>query len=322
MQNSFNGFVFIFAGIGGVVFNVMNIWITDYKTIFFIQMISLSVWGIGTFALVESPPYLFRYRLYTKLHNSLNYLISYNIKGANATMAAAQERLDRNMNKLTHPEKEGKNASTDEEDNRKTRPIINLVYKLKVYLRMFAITIVIANLYIVEGILVLIPQEMGIDNIYLNGTLLGISEIFAYLALVFVAYKIKRRFLNVSICLIIILISLISLAIAAMGARQSVYGKLLETSLSLLLKIIVCMNFVLIFNYAAELFDMQHKGVALGIAIFVGRTAMGSGSLLIDFAHKYNVHPISTCIFSTMIALPLAFHLPETRDTSKKESSN
>lgn len=125
----------------------------------------------------------------------------------------------------------------------------------KTYLKILAITLVVGNLYVSEGLLALIPQEMGIDNIYLNRVCLGLAEVGAYLTLVFVSYKIKRRLLNIMICITVVIISLSVLTIALLDDRDTDCGKLLESGLSILLKIIVCINFVLIFNYATELFD-------------------------------------------------------------------
>ena len=316
MQNSFNGFMFISAATGGVLFNFANIWIFDFYTIIYIQSITLGLWGIGCWALVESPHFLYKEKNFEQLKTTLLYLLNFNMDDEKENLKDKQielsyeiSRLSNNMRKLPPSDIE-----TSLSIMQKISTMPSRLEKLRIYMKIACITLIVANLYISDGILTLIPQEMGIDNIYLNGALLSFSEMAGYLSLVFVAHKIKRRLLNIIICLSIITISLVAFLIAMLDARTTITGKLMESSLSIFLKLAICMNFVLVFNYTAELFDMNQKGLALGLAIFAGRTAMGAGSLLIEWAHSYDVHPVSASMFGTLLVLPLAMYLPETRN--------
>lgn len=73
-------------------------------------------------------------------------------------------------------------------------------------------TIICGNIYVGYGLSVLIPQRIGLSNIYVNGMFLGISELIGNFIVIPLGHKVKRRWFNfvcalsIVICCVILLI--------------------------------------------------------------------------------------------------------------------
>lgn len=112
----------------------------------------------------------------------------------------------------------------------------------KILVNLTIVMIVIFNLY---GITLLINQEMGFDNPYMNGMLLGVSEITGNVLCFLLVDKLGRRTVNKMTNISLVLFSLIILAASLMlpKAKESLYNSELVVSKDLLF---TCKNFFLI----------------------------------------------------------------------------
>ena len=283
----------------------------NYKLFFLSEAVLLIVSGLSFFTFYESPAYLYSINEYEKLKNVLFGILSINYKNDEKVKEMKKkeviQRID-NLQKIAI-HKEAQKGADIVEDYDMT---LEVQEKPKVALKILGFIIVIANVYVVEGILFLIPQEMGIDNIYLNGSLLGMIDLVTYATLISVVHKMKRRASNLLITFGFILIGLTSIAIYNLNLRETPFGKYTEVSLSLLSKCLMCVSFVFVFNYGTELFDIRYRGIAIGLSIFIGRLSMSSSAVLIDIAHRFNIHPITGILSMAFFAFISAYYLPET----------
>ena len=183
---------------------------------------------------------------------------------------------------------------------------------VKWVLKITAYSVVLMNIYVEYGLSLLIPAEIGLDNIYLDSILMALFEGIGYLTITFYAHKIARRKLNLTYIYSCIMVSFLLFLIQLVGLRGNIIGKLLETLLSVLIKMFVAMNFVLVFLYGSELFPTKLRGLAMGIALLCGRLIMSVVSQLDAMSESLGIHPNTTIVFSAMIALPFAYILPET----------
>ena len=65
------------------------------------------------------------------------------------------------------------------------------------FFKLFCCSIIMGTLYAEYGISLMINQKLGIDNIYLNGILLGVFESIGYTLIYFYADKLGRRQINI-----------------------------------------------------------------------------------------------------------------------------
>ena len=90
----------------------------------------------------------------------------------------------------------------------------------------------ISNLYFGYGFALLIPQEMGIDNPYLNGVLIGLADICGFTIVYFFIEKYPRKAFHKFHLLVIIFCSAILLIISLLFDKSQIYVKILESSFS------------------------------------------------------------------------------------------
>lgn len=185
-------------------------------------------------------------------------------------------------------------------------------FDTKKLLMSIGLIFVIGNNYLSYGMTLLITQKIGIDNIYINGTLFGLSELVAAIITILIAAKVRRRMLNIISCLIIILAAIILLLFRLLGLNHDAFGRVTESIISVVIKLVICINFNIIFTYAAELLHTKQRGIVIGIAVFVGNLFIGVAVYLDKLADILNVHPMVMLSIGASIALVISVFLPET----------
>jgi Na+/melibiose symporter-like transporter len=109
------------------------------------------------------------------------------------------------------------------------------VFKKDNFLTLLSVSIVMGGLYAEYGICFFISQKLGIDNIYLNGTLLGVVEVIGYILIYLFANKLGRKQINIYSNLIIMINSLILVIMDSIhneiyhGVKKAVWFKIIET---------------------------------------------------------------------------------------------
>ena len=92
--------------------------------------------------------------------------------------------------------------------------------------------VLIGNIYFGYGLTLLIPQEMGLKNIYLNGTLIGFADIMGYAFLAFTIKYFSRKFFHYFHVLGIIICCSFLFLVGILFDRSSFSVKLFETLIS------------------------------------------------------------------------------------------
>ena len=259
------GIVFAFYGLGGMIFVLVNVFIYNYKVNFLLELVFTGIIGCGFFLLCETPFFLYKKMKLKKLYNSLEYILKWNHDGEEREdkKRKLQEQLmldDSDGGVIEHARyvrietcKKSKGSAKES--------IFKLVFTWKWMSTLIFYTIVLANIYLGYGLSLLIPGKLGIDNIYINGILMGGSEMLGYILSCFNAHRIKRKTLNILYVVNTFVISGLLLSIQFFDLRVTFWGKVCETGLSVVLKLFIAVNFSLIFTYGAELFPTKIRGV-------------------------------------------------------------
>lgn len=259
--------------------------------------------------LCRTPFYLHETEQYGGLFKVLRYIGLWNNRGENA------DKITKHFVRLhKHPDSEVKAFDKPELDTDVdiVAPHHDARFTMKTFKKTVCFTMVTSNIYIGYGLSLLIPNKMGIKNIYINGSLLGVSEMTAAIVSSFIAHKVKRRSLNVFHCINTIMIAGLLFGIQLLGLKEYNYGRIAESCLSLLVKLTVCICMNLIFTYGSELFHTKYRGIIIAIAVFFGNLMVGLASYIDTIATKYNMHPMILLSISSCITVVFILALPET----------
>lgn len=110
------------------------------------------------------------------------------------------------------------------------------IFQKKHLLTLVAVSIVMGGLYAEYGVCIFINQKIGIDNIFLNGTLLGVVEVFGYVLIYFFANRVGRRQINIYSNLYKLVCSLTLVVMDSIhnemyhGLKKAVWFQVTETS--------------------------------------------------------------------------------------------
>ncbi len=178
---------------------------------------------------------------------------------------------------------------------------------------MIGVIVITGNIYVGYSLSLLIPQKLGLQNIYINGIFLGISEIIGYFIVIPIASIVKRRQLNFWCSFAVVILNLVLLFLEFITEFMNPnFVHWLQTILSCLIKLAYCINYALIFNYCSELFATKIRGMTLGICIFFGRTMVIFAFYSQVITDHFTIHPMIGTIFTALLALPVCLHMPET----------
>jgi hypothetical protein len=317
MRHWANGVTFIFYGLGGTFFFGMNYFINEYKTIFEILFVLLVICSMFMYIVIETPFYYYQKGNFDKMFMTIDFINQFNHKKEPETYSAIKVKLDEIsalhkqqllMSQTSISEIE---ISKNKEKIRKISQIFEFL-NLKTISTILMLSLLIINLYIGYGISMISVANIGIDNIYLNGMLLGLSEVLGYLIITFKAHRIRRRVLNIGTCAFMILISIILVIVNKGFSSDSKMVKVIETMLSFVMKLVICMNYTLIFNYGSELFETKIRDFSVGIAVFSGRVLSVFCAIFEHWGYVMSIHPMAMGGIMAIIALPAAYILPET----------
>lgn len=311
MRSISNCLTSIFYSLGGVLFVVMNIWIKEYRLIFLIEMIAISLVALNLLFLCRTPFYLHEAEKYGGLFKALSYIAWWNKREDDA------EKIKEHFTKL-HQQPHSKQQAIDttapgqDLDIDITVPHHEYKFTLKTLKKTLCYTIVTANIYLGYGMTLLIPDKMGITNIYLNGVLLGVSEMFAAIISSFIAHKVKRKSLNMFHCFNTLVVAGLLLSIQFFGFKETNGGKITESCLSMLVKLTVCISMNLIFTYGSELFHTKYRGFIIAIAVFSGNIMISLASYMDTVASRWSIHPMIMLSVSSCVTMAFILLLPET----------
>lgn len=319
LRSKSNAVLFFCWGLGQVVFNILNIWISDYRTIFFIQFLPLFVAGIGYFYLKETPYWLYKKKKISELFFTLKYVGLMN--GRKELELEDRLTSDLGLDQLVTRRLENSDkielipliVTGEAPFSNYLRGCGKLCKDRATLLKLIGVTMITANIYIGYSLSILIPQKIGLADIHLNGVFLGISEILGYIFVILFGNLIPRRILNFSCALIVILLDVVLLIFDSTSNRwNNSTLRWSQTIVSCLIKLVLCINYALIFNYCSELFPTKIRGMALGVCVFFGRFMIIFSFLLQNLTDYFEINPMIGTVFGSLLVLPITLCLPET----------
>jgi len=319
LRSKATGFLFLSWGLGEIMINVLNIWITHYKVNFLIQFLPLTLLGVTYLTLQESPYLLYKLKNIGELYSSLKFI---GLKNGRSEQFVTQE-LDRRLaiDKVV----QGNLGDIDSFRLKRLNPVrggqfkgyLRYFHKLckdkSIVWRLIGVTLITGNIYIGYSLSLLIPQRIGLSNIYLNGIFLGVSEIISYLIAIPIGSRVQRRHLNFMCAFSIFVLDLLLLVLDFTG--DSIDSQLLhwtQTMLSCTIKLVFCINYALIFNYCSELFPTKIRGLTLGMCVFFGRFMVLFTFYLQMITDHFQIHPMIGTIFGCILVMPISLFMPET----------
>lgn len=319
LRSKSNALLFFCWGLGEVFFNLVTIWVYDYKVIFYMQFFPLTVIGIGYYFLKESPYWLYKKKLISELFFVLQYIGLMNGHkaaeldekltkdlGLEQVMARRVEQSDIIELRAQNPSHSGAVTNYLKGCSKlcKNRPQL---------FTLLGVTAITGNIYIGYSLSLLIPQKIGLANLNVNGAFLGLSELLGYFFVIPFGNLIPRRTLNflcaaavIGLDVILILLEFTADSFSDSGLRWS------QTIVSCLIKLVYCVNYALIFNYCSELFPTRIRGLALGVCVFFGRLMVTGAFFVQNMTDYFDVHPMIGTIFGCLLVLPITLCLPET----------
>jgi hypothetical protein len=140
--------------------------------------------------------------------------------------------------------------------------------------QMVRLTSISALLYIVFYVSSLsISDNLGLEKIQYNELVMGISQMIGYASMIPILHKIKRVRFTVWILASIFVIGAILLSITFFkldrngGFLEGTPYKIISVICGILINIINSSLFTVYFAFAAELFDVGIRGVAVGLSL-------------------------------------------------------
>lgn len=299
--------------------NIINIFIHHYKVNYIVQLVPIVILGVGFPFIMESPYVLFKIKNIKELMKTLFYIGKVNNKDVKLTQEEMFKALkleslgikDYNeikMLKIEPIEKEKVNSL-----RQYWRGIRTVFHHKPLLWKLLGAAIIAGNIYVGYGLSILIPQRIGLSNIYVNGIFLGVSELIGNFIVIPLGDKVKRRWFNFTCSLTIVLCCVVLLIFELVkDSIQENVLKWTQTLISSVIKLALCANFALIFTYCSELFPTKMRGLCLGLCVLVGRTSSIFALGLEGITDRIGIHPMIGVIFGTAITLPISLVMPET----------
>lgn len=319
LRSKSNALLFFFWGLGEIVFNGINIWIDDFSIIFLLQFLGLTISGVGLCFIKETPYWLYKNKKISDLFFVLRYIGVTNGRKPKEvdSLLTTELNIDQIMIKRIEESDSIELIPIDAQRFSPIKRCFRYCGKIcgdpGVLFKLIGVTIITANIYIGYSLSILIPQKIGLASINVNGMFLGLSETVGYLIVIPFGNLIPRRVLNFVCCALVIILCcfLIAFDFTAKDWNEQVL-RWSQTIASSLIKLVLCVNYALIFNYCSELFPTKMRGMTLGICVFVGRVMVIFSFFLQKLTDSFQIHPMIGTIVGALIAIPITLCLPET----------
>lgn len=267
--------------------------------------------SIGLIVCVETPFYLNRSGRISDMLKTLGYIAKVNNRITNhklivdkyKALSEVQSVCAKQTNDATELQSNVLEVEPEETTNSKT-----------IVLQIIAFLLIFVNVNAHYNICALMPQSMGTDNVYTAACFLSVGEMVAAFISTPLSFGVKRKPLFLIILATQVGISLVLCAIAVMGFQKNEFSKLLQSILSLVFKIIICIISNILYSYGSELFSTKYRANVIALAMLTGGAAMSLAPFLSGLASDMNVHPLVTGMPLAVISIVCVMYLPETFD--------
>lgn len=307
-------FYFISAA-GGITMNGILMFITSYRYFYIFCFINSLIFSLAFTQIIETPFFGYASGDILKFFNILKQISIFNQNEKKVVdeiqkQIGFEEITTANINQIEVLKFEsGLNFFQEIYHNLR---YLFTNYSTKLILSIFFL----CNIYINSCITQIMPQKLGINNIYIMSTLFAISDLIGFLIMIPISHTIRRRKLNIT-CNLIILTSAFLLYINEFN-RESTRYTVVTTVLSCIFKICTSAAYSLAFNYLNELFPTNIRGLSTGIIVCCARLSNCTASSFDYFSGLLGIHPLILTAVTTILALPASYALPETLNKNLK----
>lgn len=305
-------FYFISAA-GGIAMNGILFFITSYRSFYIFCFLNTIIFSLVFTQIIESPYFGFSSGDILKFYKILEKISTFN-----ENPKTSQIKSEIGFQSLTNSEiSEIQTLKYENNLNFFHQILHNLQFLFKNYSTKLILSIFfLCNIYINSCMTQIMPQKLGINNIYIMSTLFAISDLIGFLIMIPISHTIKRRKLNIT-CNIIILTSAFLLYLNEFnkGSKRYVF---VSTFLSCVLKICTSAAYSLAFNYLNELFPTNIRGLSTGIIVCCARLSNCTATSFDYLSGVLNIHPLILTAVTTLFSLPASYALPETLNKNMK----
>lgn len=154
-------------------------------------------------------------------------------------------------------------------------------------------------------------QDLGFDNMNVNGIYFGLVQSMAYLVMTFFSPKMKRK-----LWLLIFqgLTILFTISLFFLSTREETnIIKYAKAFISIfVLGFFNAAIFPLLFSFISELFPTRVRGIAFAFITFLGRFGGSYAPFLAQLSKDSGYHVMCGCASLTAVSFPMIFFLQET----------
>ena len=291
LRSSAVSIIYFMFGVGMVFFYAINAVLTGYRPIFGMILGFSSVALPLCFLFYESPAFLMKRGRVAETNRVLSGIAKIN----NVAFVPNESRPD------------------------ETDPILPSEPQVKKPFALYtqyavpilSIGLVYGNLSMIYSLTSLIPQFIGGSNIYLNGILLSVVEILAYLIMALIAQRTPRRLLSIFSAVIFILAAIVLTILTKLAGKTGQFP-IAETAICVLVKFVLCLNYSIISNWIIESIPSSIRGQTFAFCALLNRLLGALTGLIVRGSKGLEVNPFVFIIIGSIVALTLAFSQRET----------
>ena len=170
-----------------------------------------------------------------------------------------------------------------------------------------------SSLYLINYGTITSIDKSGMDNLYLNAVLLGISSMVGF-AICLRFPKDVKRIKTISLIIIALLVASGLIFVLDIIGRNSPSIKILKSICTVgIMPVLVSMGFSVMYLYLPDVYPVTLRGLGIGCVICMGKIFGGSCSAYIaNFMNQMNLNPIAGCAIPGAILLILLKTVPDT----------
>ena len=303
---------FIFSAAGAILINFVLIYITNYKSFLMICLACISTFSIFLSKIIESPFILFTNGKIKSCYDSLFAISVFNRTDKQSTQKLKEYFKIETVIEKPLEEVEEISILNNTSSFNNVMETLNLLFQDIYLFRLIGGCILGINIYVNESVTLLIPQRLGIDDIYLMNILIHTADLLGLLLLFPVSHLISKKRIYIGVCFGILSVAFL-LYVNEFNKANNTY-QLVATTASCLMKFIQAIGYSVVINYIAELFPTKIRGLATGIIICISRMSHSLAPSIDHIAFRMDTHPLILTSIPALFAVPVALFMPETHN--------
>lgn len=169
-----------------------------------------------------------------------------------------------------------------------------------------------SSLYLVNYGTIISIDKSGMDNLFINAALLGISSVIGYGVCLKFPKNVKR-ITTISWIIISLLAFSVFILLLDLFSGQSPFIKVVKSICTVgIMPIMVGMGFSVMYLYLPDVYPVTLRGLGIGVVICMGKVFGGACSAYIsNFMNQLGLNPIAGCAIPGLVLLALLRTVPD-----------